>query len=547
MSLRFGWSDPERGTSLTSVVFSKDRPLQLDATLSSLARHCTDHDLLGPVVLYTSSSAYLEALYGDVRASYPSVKFRRERRFKADVCDLALSASHLTFIVDDTVFVRDFRISTALFELEADDQALGFSLRLGTNTSYCYPLNAPQQLPAFMRLPSGTLSYQWPGASHDFGYPLELSSSVYRSRDLLPLLRSLQYNNPNTLEAQLAAKAGMFAGRRPRLLCFERSAAFSVPANLVQDVSPNRISKLSNQSASDLATAFERGGRIEVARYDDFPNNACHQDVQLYIIEPDPPPPAVSVVIPCFQQSQYLSESVGSVVGQTWTDWEIVMVDDGSTDATVDTALGLIRAHPDCRIRLVRQANEGLASARNNGIAASAGRYILPLDADDRLAPTMLERTVAVLDSDPNVAIVYTDVERFGEASGVIRAADFDPDAILEANQLNYCSLFRRGVWVAAGGYNPNMTRGYEDWDFWISCVEQGYVARRIPEPLFMYRVRARGMFANAQAHDAHLRRQIRLNHPRLYNFRSRLKRRVRFKVQSWDRKLPRFSAGIKS
>jgi len=117
--------------------------------------------------------------------------------------------------------------------------------------------------------------------------------------------------------------------------------------------------------------------------------------------------PAVSVIIPCYQQAEYLAEAVESVVAQTFTDWESVIIDDGSPDATAAMAEKLIASHPDRRIRLVRQANQGLPSARNSGIAASAGRYILPLDADDLLMPEMLARTVGLLESDPTVAKDY--------------------------------------------------------------------------------------------------------------------------------------------
>jgi glycosyltransferase involved in cell wall biosynthesis len=93
-------------------------------------------------------------------------------------------------------------------------------------------------------------------------------------------------------------------------------------------------------------------------------------------------------------------------------------------------------------------------------------------------------------------------------------AAEFDASLLPDGNQLNYCALYRREVWDAVGGYNPNMRFGYEDWDFWIGAAERGYVARHLPEALFRYRVRADGMYANALRHDGELRKQIRLNHP---------------------------------
>ena len=238
--------------------------------------------------------------------------------------------------------------------------------------------------------------------------------------------------------------------------------------------------------------------------------------------------PAVSVVIPCYQQAAYLGEAVESVVGQAFDDWEVVIVDDGSTDATASVAEALIAAHPERRIRLLRQANSGVAAARNAGIAASSGRYVLPLDADDVLLPAMLARTVALLEAEPAVAVAYTDFEQFGAAERRIHTGPWDVEALAYANQLGICALYRREVWAAVGGYNPNMRHGYEDWDFWIGAAERGFVGRRIPEALWRYRARDGSRDREAWAHRRALRRRIARNHPAVFT-RSR---RMRFSIR---------------
>jgi glycosyltransferase involved in cell wall biosynthesis len=240
------------------------------------------------------------------------------------------------------------------------------------------------------------------------------------------------------------------------------------------------------------------------------------------------PPPVVSVVIPCYLQAAYLAEAVESVVGQTYGDWEIVIVDDGSTDATAAVAEGLIAAHPDRRIRLLRQANAGVAVARNNGIAASSGRYILPLDADDVLLPAMLERTVGLLDAEPGVAIAYTDYRRFGTEEGVVAAGPWTVEELCYRCPLSSTSLYRREVWTATGGYNPNMRDGYEDWDFWIGAAEHGFAGRRIPEPLWKYRKALASRNVAAIRREPEILGQIARNHPRLFTRRRRLRNWVR-------------------
>ncbi|HTN54282.1 MAG TPA: glycosyltransferase [Anaeromyxobacter sp.] len=242
--------------------------------------------------------------------------------------------------------------------------------------------------------------------------------------------------------------------------------------------------------------------------------------------DPQPPPapggrpPAVSVVIPCYRQAEYLPFAVSSVALQTFRDWEIVVVDDGSPDDTAAVTRQLIKKLAGRRIRLLRQPNRGLAEARNAGIRASRGRYVLPLDADDGIDREFLAKTVAVLEREPGISIVATDLAKFGAAEGVIPANPEAPlPVLLVGNQQAYCSLYRREVFEAVGGYAPDMpVAGYEDWNFWISAAERGFRARRVPEPLLLYRVKSQSMITTANRHDRQLRAWIALRHPALFS-----------------------------
>ncbi|HEX7611477.1 MAG TPA: hypothetical protein VF371_01795, partial [Candidatus Limnocylindrales bacterium] len=106
---------------LVAVVFSKDRPLQLEATLASLILRCKDPERMVVNVLYTTSSAYQEGLYGQLRLEYPEVVFRRERRFRGDVLALAAGAPFVAFVVDDALFIREFSVGTVIEELASND------------------------------------------------------------------------------------------------------------------------------------------------------------------------------------------------------------------------------------------------------------------------------------------------------------------------------------------------------------------------------------------------------------------------------------------
>jgi len=517
---------------IRAIAFSKDRPLQLEGMLRSLDERCLDRHELSVAVLWTAGNDRMRALYHQAQAAHPSVEFVYETDFRRDVRSAVGLATYLLFLVDDALFVRDFRIGDAAALLDAEDAAIGFSLRLGRNTTHCYPVNQPQALPKFREPAPGFLAWDWADAEHDFGYPLEVSSSLYRARDVVPLLARLSFSNPNSLEGELARSAGTLRQRRPQLLSYSTSVAFCAPMNIVQAVTPNRAGADPGHSPEALASQFEIGRRLDVDAYRNFVPSGCHEEVQLHVLDP-PAAPVVSVIIPCYEQAAYLPEAVQSVVGQTFGDWELIIIDDGSPDGTFTVAEDLIRRFPAKRISLLRQQNAGLVAARNAGIARAVGRFILPLDADDRLDPEMLEACVAELSARHGVGIVYTDQIQFGESDRVVRLPEFDADLLCSANQLSYCALFRRGVWDAVGGYNPNMADGYEDWDFWVASVEKGFSAFRIPRPLFLYRVKTESMYTTAQLKRRELRAQIAANHPTLFTARRRLRRRIRLLPQS--------------
>jgi glycosyltransferase involved in cell wall biosynthesis len=499
------------------LVFSKDRPLQLDGTLTSLRRHCRDAGAFTPRVLYTTSTSRARSLYCQVMREHPDVHFVREQDFRRDLLLLLQRHEFVLFVVDDSIFVRDFMLDEFANALRRHKDAIGVSLRLGRNANYCYALDKPQGIPELHPFSDTLLTFRWPGAECDFGYPLEVSSSLYRSADLLPLLRELPFSNPNTLEAGLANRAGHFHDSHPQLLCPPVSLAFSAPINLVQQVCDNRVGKREQFTAAALNDRFAAGCRIDVSRFDGFTPTGCHQEVDLPLANTAAATPMVSVVMPCYRQGEFLQEAVGSVVGQTFADWELIIVNDGSPDDTSAVASRLMTAYPDKSIRLIEKANGGVSSARNTGIAAARGAYILPLDADDLIRPTMLEKTVAVLEQRPDVAIAYTDITHFGVADLTIQAAEFDAEKIPHGNQLNCCSLYRREAWELCGGYRP-FHWGYEDWDFWVNCTAHGLRARRIPESLLLYRVKDSSRDTVAVEHDRELRARIVLNHPRLYS-----------------------------
>jgi glycosyltransferase involved in cell wall biosynthesis len=225
--------------------------------------------------------------------------------------------------------------------------------------------------------------------------------------------------------------------------------------------------------------------------------------------------PVVSVVIPCYNQGEFLADSIGSVLASTMEAYEIVVVDDGSIDGETRRILDALD-YP--RTRVLRTTNAGLAAARNTGIAVARGRYILPLDADDRIGPAYLEQGAAVLDARPEVGIVYCRGELFGLRTGPIEAPAYTLPRMRFSNLIFSCALFRRADWEACGGYDPGMVHGCEDWDFWLSLIAMGRQVVRLPEVMFYYRIRQESMNrAMDREKRLAMHRRLLANHPGLF------------------------------
>lgn len=223
-----------------------------------------------------------------------------------------------------------------------------------------------------------------------------------------------------------------------------------------------------------------------------------------------------SVVIPCFNSSAFLRETVESVLAQTLTDLEIVLVDDGSTDDTRACIDELIARHPERAMASSFGPNVGVAGARNRGIGLARGRYILPVDADDLIAPTMAAACAEVLERQPEVAVVFPDREDFGALTGTFASGRFELARLKYFNQLPYASMFRRRVWEATGGYRVNVN-GFDDWDFWIAAAARGFRGHHLPCPHLRHRRHQGSQLAGAMSRYESLFATIILNNQTVY------------------------------
>jgi hypothetical protein len=279
---------------VTTIFFSKDRALQLDAAIRSFHASCRDSSVSRQSVIYACSDENHEKQYRALKKVYPMVRFVREENFLQDLLSIlsgnpCTRSPHLLFLVDDNVFVRSWSIKNVTAYLESEkDSAIGLSLRLGRNTTFCYSLNKEQEIPPFAEVSPEIMKFKWTEAACDFAYPLEVSSSVYRTEQILPLLLSEagEVTNPNTLEVFLHEKRRFFAESHPFLLCFNRSVTFCNAINVVQSSFFNRSSNDPHYLAPELLRRFRLGYRIDLHSFSGFEPKACHQVVPFKYMVP---------------------------------------------------------------------------------------------------------------------------------------------------------------------------------------------------------------------------------------------------------------------
>lgn len=228
----------------------------------------------------------------------------------------------------------------------------------------------------------------------------------------------------------------------------------------------------------------------------------------------------ITVVVTNYNYGQFLDEAVRSVLEQDGGAPRVIVVDDGSTDPTT---LDVLAALPD-EVRVVRQENTGLATARNNGLALAETPYLIILDADDRLRPRALNLLRAPLDADPKLGFTYGITRFFGDWEGEMTMPAYDPYKLLYRHTIGTTCLMRRELVDVVGGFDPHFG-AYEDWEFWLHALSKGWQGRRVDEVTFEYRRHGSTMLAAARLEYRRWFREMRVKHADLYARRDELAR----------------------
>jgi glycosyltransferase involved in cell wall biosynthesis len=204
-------------------------------------------------------------------------------------------------------------------------------------------------------------------------------------------------------------------------------------------------------------------------------------------------PPVVSIVLPVYNGARYLGESVQSCLDQTYPHWELIIVDDCSTDQTPEIIAGFLQK--DARIRCIRhEQNKRLPAGLNSGFAEARGALLTWTSDDNRYLPHALEELVKQLTSNPTIDFIYSDYDEIDEAGQFLQTVHVKPATqLLQGNEGLACFLYRRRIYEQLGGYTADLFLA-EDYDYWLRVLAAGFQMVPVHTHLYQYRRHAKSL-----------------------------------------------------
>ncbi|MCC8405775.1 glycosyltransferase family 2 protein [Paraburkholderia sp. MMS20-SJTN17] len=198
--------------------------------------------------------------------------------------------------------------------------------------------------------------------------------------------------------------------------------------------------------------------------------------------------PKVSIVVPCYNQEEFIADALESVLSQSYSDWECIIVNDGSSDGSDS----IIRRYTekDPRFLALTKQNGGVAAARNFGFSCARGELFVPLDGDDMIHRDFLRLAVERFEAQPDTVLVHSGTQRFGENRKVWRLPAYSYEKLLWQNMIVNTTMYRREAFISAGGYSSEMVYGFEDWEFYVRMLSPESKVQYIDAPLYLYRIK---------------------------------------------------------
>jgi len=258
------------------IVFSKNRPLQLDLFIRSFNKYVKNSKNYKINILYTTNNIKFEKGYNMVNDRFNNIVMYKEKNFKDDILSLIdKSIVETVFFVDDDIFKDHIDFNDKQKEIFKNNQnILCRSLRLSKHLEKCYSLNMVYtKIPLFQSIENYIL-YKWIGQQGDYGYPMSLDGHIFRTNDILPLIIQYDFKNPNSMESILS----MNPIRKSYIICYEKSKILNNPCNIVQTYNSNIHG---NEDINILNNEYLNGNQISMVNIDSINNISCHQEIKI--------------------------------------------------------------------------------------------------------------------------------------------------------------------------------------------------------------------------------------------------------------------------
>jgi hypothetical protein len=276
-------------TNMNVVIFSKDRAPQLDLLLRSMERNFYQGYNQNVTVIFKASSKEYEngyraliKLYGrkEKQTGYVTWVNEEQTSFKeAAINAIDIQKTMTMFLVDDIVFTNSFTVHDDEFAFfNKNPNILGLSLRLDPKKTYCYAIDKSMTVPESHD--QNYFCFPWLNAEGDFGYPMSVDGTVFRTQEILPLMRSLNYWNPNTFEAALSQNPI----QHPYLLSYSKAKLVNIPANRTQNTFQNRHANLEEAQLSKLNASFLEGMKIDLTPFLSLETPSVHFEMNYSLI-----------------------------------------------------------------------------------------------------------------------------------------------------------------------------------------------------------------------------------------------------------------------